>query len=155
MRDYNEDFLGTFNEYYPYERYIMKVPHKLTYLFDDCLLTEIFIPSTEITPTVVNGQVFWNNIEKDDVYVKVKGPAGEMRIAYYDFAEHVREEIRNAVPEDFGDCEWESLYVEHEDPQEVKALKDALDKAKERIIEKYGVCNVKPNFKITSTKELI
>ena len=46
----DKEFINTFNEYYPFERYIVKEPKKINYLFDDVLLTELFVPSTEIKP---------------------------------------------------------------------------------------------------------
>ena len=49
---YDNDFINTFNEYYPFERYIVKEPKKINYLFDDVLLTELFVPSTEIKPCI-------------------------------------------------------------------------------------------------------
>jgi len=42
--DYDREFLSVFNEYYPFERYIVKDPKSITYLFDDAILTEIFVP---------------------------------------------------------------------------------------------------------------
>ena len=43
MNDYDKEFLSVFNEYYPLERYILKEPGSLGNLFDDLLLTEIFV----------------------------------------------------------------------------------------------------------------
>ena len=50
------DFINEFNDYYPFERYIVKTPKSFVYLFDDAQLTEVFVPSTEIKPIVIDGQ---------------------------------------------------------------------------------------------------
>lgn len=137
--NYDEEFITEFNEFYPFERYILKEPKSITHLFDDATLTEIFIPSTEIKPFIEDGKyVGSTEVDKDSIYVKIKGPAGEMRLAYFDFASHVREEIRVSVMQDFG-C-WEDLYIEVEDTEE---LTEALNTQKELIIAKYGECKVK------------
>lgn len=43
MSYYDKNFINTFNEYYPFEKLIIKEPKQINYLFDDVLLTEIFI----------------------------------------------------------------------------------------------------------------
>ena len=137
-----EEFINVFNEYYPFERYIVKTPKSFVYLFDDALLTELFIPSTEIKPIVHNGQFMGHTeVPKKEIYVKVKGPSGEMRFALFDFADVVIEDIMWIVISDFGGYEWESLYVDHENDDE--DLKIALLEQKRLIEEKYGECNVK------------
>lgn len=137
-----EEFINVFNEYYPFERYIVKVPKSFVYLFDDALLTEVFIPSTEIKPIVLDGQFMGHTkVPKKEIYVKVKGPAGEMRFALFDFADAVIEDIMWIVISDFGGYEWEGLYVDHENDNE--DLKIALLEQKRLIEEKYGECNVK------------
>lgn len=137
-----KDFINVFNEYYPFERYIVKTPKSIVYLFDDALLTELFIPSTEIKPIVIDGQfVGHTKVPKNEIYVKVKGPSGEMRFALFDFADCVIEDIMSIVISDFGGYEWECLYVDHEDDNE--DLKTALLEQKQLIEEKYGECNVK------------
>lgn len=137
-----EEFINVFNEYYPFERYIVKTPKSFVYLFDDALLTELFIPSTEIKPIVHDGQFMGHTeVPKKEIYVKVKGPSGEMRFALFDFADVVIEDIMWIVISDFGGYEWESLYVDHENDDE--DLKIALLEQKRLIEEKYGECNVK------------
>lgn len=137
-----KDFINVFNEYYPFERYIVKTPKSIVYLFDDALLTELFIPSTEIKPIVIDGQfVGHTKVPKNEIYVKVKGPSGEMRFALFDFADCVIEDIMCIVTSDFGGYEWECLYVDYEDDNE--ELKTALLEQKRLIEEKYGECNVK------------
>ena len=137
-----EEFINVFNEYYPFERYIVKTPKSVVYLFDDVLLTELFIPSTEIKPIVLDGQFMgFTKIPKNEICVKVKGPSGEMRFALFDFADAVIEDIMYIVISDFGGYEWEGLYVDHEDENE--ELKTALLEQKRLIEEKYGECNVK------------
>ena len=137
-----EEFVNVFNEYYPFERYIVKTPKSFVYLFDDAQLTEVFVPSTEIKPIVIDGQfVGHTKVPKDEIYIKVKGPAGEMRFALYDFADAVIDEIISIVISDFGGYEWECLYVEHEDDNE--DLKTALLEQKRLIEEKYGECTIK------------
>jgi hypothetical protein len=65
-----------------------------------------------------------------------------MRICYFDFNDHVREEIRNIFILDFGDYEYESLYVDHEDDDN-STLIAVLNRQKKLIKEKYGICNIK------------
>lgn len=149
----DKEFINTFNEYYPFERYIVKNPKKINYLFDDAILCELFIPSTEIKPIIHDGEfVGFTQINDDDIYIKLKTSAGEIRMAYYDFNDHIREEIRNIIISDFGGYEWESLYVEHEDNDD---LAIALQIQKKLIEEKYGTCNVKDNFIIDDTIETL
>lgn len=137
-----EEFVNVFNEYYPFERYIVKTPKSFVYLFDDALLTELFIPSTEIKPIVLDGQFMgYTKVPKKEIYVKVKGPSGEMRFALFDFADVVIEDIMWIVISDFGGYEWEGLYVDHEDDNE--DLKIALLEQKRLIEEKYGEYTVK------------
>lgn len=137
-----KDFINVFNEYYPFERYIVKTPKSIVYLFDDALLTELFIPSTEIKPIVLDGQFIGHTkVPKNEIYVKVKGTAGEMRFALFDFADSVIEDILYIVVSDFGGYEWEGLYVDHEDDNE--DLKTALLEQKRLIEEKYGECGIK------------
>ena len=150
---YDTNFIDTFNEYYPFERYIVKNPKKINYLFDDALLCELFIPSTEIKPIMHNGEfVGFTQINDDDVYIKIKTSAGEIRMAYYDFNDHIREEIRNIIISDFGRYEWECLYVDYED---VDDLEIALEIQKKLIEEKYGVCNIKDDFTIEDTIKIL
>ena len=149
----DKEFIDTYNEYYPFERYIVKNPKKINYLFDDALLCELFIPSTEIKPIMHEGEfVGFTQINDDDIHIKLKTSAGEIRMAYYDFNDHIREEIRNIIISDFGGYEWECLYVEHEDDND---LAIALQIQKKLIEEKYGTCNVKDNFIIEDTIETL
>lgn len=136
------DFINEFNEYYPFERYIVKTPKSIVYLFDDALLTELFIPSTEIKPIVLDGQFIGHTkVPKNEIYVKVKGSSGEMRFALFDFADGVIDDIMCIVISDFGGYEWEGLYVDHEGDNE--DLKKALLEQKRLIEEKYGECVIK------------
>lgn len=149
------EFINEFNEYYPFERYILKEPKKINYLFDDILLTELFIPSTEIKPVIDErtGQLICHtSVPKDEIYVKFICGVSEIRLAFTDFSNGVREEIRWDVIRDFGDSEWQDLYVENEDYSD---LKEALSIQKKMITEKYGDCNIKDNFKIKETKEIV
>ena len=94
------DFINEFNDYYPFERYIVKTPKSFVYLFDDAQLTEVFVPSTEIKPIVIDGQfVGHTKAPTDEIYIKIKGPAGEMRFALYDFADAVISDILSQKPE--------------------------------------------------------
>lgn len=150
----SEEFVMEFNTYYPFERYIFNEPRSLGNVFDDAVVSEVFVPSTEIKPQFDrNGKFFgYNGIANDEVYIKLKTSVGEMRIGYYDFAEHIREDIRWNVFNDFGGCEWEGLYVEHDDNTD---LKIALMKQKSMIEKKYGECKIKSNFQITDTINLL
>lgn len=150
----DKEFVYAYNECYPFERYIVKNPERINYLFDDALLCELFIPSTEIKPIIHDGEfVGSTQINDDDIYVKLKTLAGEFRMAYYDFSDHIREEIRRIIISDFGGYEWESLYVEHDDVDE--ELSKALQAQKTLIEEKYGVCSIKKNFIMEDTIAII
>ena len=152
---YDTDFINTFNEYYPFERYIVKNPKKINYLFDDVLLCELFIPSTEIKPIMHEGYfVGFTKICNDEIYIKLKCGDAEFRMAYFDFDEHIREEIRGIVVEDFGGCEWQSLYVEYDD-EDANALKEALTEQYNLIKDKYGECKLKDGFIIENTNNLL
>ena len=158
----DKEFINTFNEYYPFERYIVKNPKRNNYLFDDVLLTELFIPSTEIKPVVYEGGFTdFTRINDDEIYIKLKCKNEcdekwvEFRMAYYDFDDHVREEIRGIIISDFGAYEWESLYVEHEEDDDFNELKEALKIQKKLIEDKYSVCNVKDNFIIEDTINIL
>ena len=83
----------------------------------------------------------YTEIPKNEIYVKVKGSAGEMRFALFDFADAVIDDIMCIVISDFGGYEWEGLYVDHEDDNE--DLKTALLEQKRLIEEKYGECGIK------------
>lgn len=158
----DREFINTFNEYYPFERYIVKNPKRINYLFDDVLLSELFVPSTEIKLVVYEGGFTdFTCINDDEIYIKLKCKNEcddkwvEFRMAYYDFDDYVREEIRGIIISDFGAYEWESLYVEHEEDDDCNELKDALQIQKKLIEHKYGVCNVKDNFIIEDTINII
>lgn len=131
--------------YYPFERYIVKNPKSFVYLFDDALLTELFIPSTEIKPIVLDGQfVKYNSVPNKDIYIKVKGPAGKMRFALFDFADSTIYDIISIIISDFGGYEWEGLYIDHEvDENGDDTLRDVLLEQKRLIEEKYGECTIK------------
>ena len=158
----DKEFIDTFNEYYPFERYIVKNPEKINYLFDDVLLSELFIPSTEIKPVMYEGGFTgFTRINDDEIYIKLKCKNEcddnwvEFRMAYYDFDDHIREEIRGIIISDFGGYEWESLYVEPEEDDDYNELKEALQIQKKLIEQKYGVCNVKDNFIIEDIINII
>lgn len=147
MNNYDEEFLNIFNECYPFERYIFKEPKSIGMLFDDMLLTEIFVPYTEIKPvTNENGSfLFSTSIPYDEVYVKVVGNAGKMRIGYFDFGSHIREMIRDNFIEDFGKYEYECLYVDHEGEDNISLI-NVLKNQKDLIKEKYGECSIKSSL---------
>lgn len=154
--DADKNFIYTFNEYYPFERYIVKTPQKINYLFDDALLSEIFIPNTEIKPILKDGRIiYWTEINKNEIYVKIKSDVGEMRFAYYDFDDSIRETIRGIIFEDFGQYEWQSLYVEYDDKNDYEDLKNALVEQRSLIREKYGECKIKNGFIIEATLNLL
>ena len=156
MRTEHDDyFINILNESYPFERYILKEPKPINSLFDDALLTEIFVPNTEIKPILSeNGKLFkFTEVPINDIYVKIKGPAGTMRFAYFDFAEHIREEIRYNIILDFGQYEWECLYVNHEDDE--NEFKNALKLQKQLIEKNYGECKIKDGFHIDKSINII
>lgn len=141
-----EEFINVFNNYYPFERYIVKNPKPINRLFDDVVVTELFVPYTEIKPIIENGRfVGHTKINNDEIYIKLKGNAGEMRLALYDLAYVVIYDIVGDIINDFGGYEWEGLYVEHEeiDGENNDSLKTALLEQKRLIEEKYGECVIK------------
>lgn len=141
MNTYDEHFLNVFNEHYPFERYIVKEPKSIDNLFDDALLTEVFVPHTEIVAkTDSHNMVYWTSINKNEVYVKLKIKDTEVRLGYFDFEEHIRENIRHIIYEDFGCYEWECLYVDYDD---LSDLNNLLDLQKKMITDKYGKCEYK------------
>lgn len=142
--DYDDNFLNIFNECYPFERYILREPKSIGITFEDIVLIELFVPYTEIKPiTSENGSLItFTRINKSEVYVKVRGNAGEMRFGYFDFSEPVREEIRTAFIVDFGEYNYESLYVDHEGDDN-SDLKNLLGEQAELIRAKYGECKIK------------
>lgn len=132
----DEEFLNVINNY-------VREPKKITDLFDDAFLMELFVPQTEIKPiTNPDGSLLtYTRINPDEIYVKIKGPAGVMRFGYYDFSSGVQEEIRHIILEDFGGFKWQSLYVDYEDPDDYDDLNELLEDQRKRIIELYGECN--------------
>ena len=141
-----EEFINEFNSYYPFERYIVKNPKPINRLFDDVVVTELFVPNTEIKPIIENGRfVGHTKINNDEIYIKLKGKAGEMRFALYDLTDVVIYDIIGDIINDFGDYEWEGLYVEHEeiDGENNDSLKTALLEQKRLIEKKYGECVIK------------
>ena len=147
MNNYDKEFLNVFNEYYPFERYIFKEPKSLGLTFDDAVLTEIFVPYTEIKPILNPDGSFarFTKLNPNEVYVKIKGNAGEMRFAYIDFNEHIREQIRWNFVEDIGQSNYELLYVDPEDEDDNAELKELLKEQLRLIKEKYGECKIKNN----------
>lgn len=139
----DNDFINILNEFYPFERYIVRTPKSIEPVFDDLILTEIFVPKTEIKPIIHNDElVCFTGVKNDEIYVKVKGVVGEMRIGYFDFASHIREAIRDIVITDFGPYEWQSLYVQDED-EELPELEKVLSGQKALIEKKYEECVIK------------
>ena len=146
MTESDNEFISVFNEYYPFERYIVKTPKPINYLFDDVVITELFVPYTEIKPVLYNGNfVEYTCVNEDEIYVKVKGNAGEMRFSYFDFSKGVRETIQDIIIDDMGAYEYESLYVDHEDGN--VELIEMLKNQKSMIMGKYGECNLKKSVR--------
>ena len=151
-----EEFLSVFNDRYPFERYIFNTPCSLGNLFDDVLVTEVFVPSTEIKPYFSdNGQYLASNeISKDEIYLKLKGPGGEFRMGLIDFDKSIYENVIFKLYEDFGDYAWESLYMDYDDEDEYDELQEVLLEQKRMITNKYGICNIKEHIDKT-VKSLI
>lgn len=153
MADYDEEFLNRFNESYPFERYIFRNPKPIGNLYDDALLSEIFVPNIKIEPILGdNGELIcFTHINSNDVYVKLLTKAGDIRFGYFDFSETIRENIRDIFMDDFGGYAYECMYVDHEDFEE---LKNKLYDQKALITEKYGECVVKRENFVTSRIKL-
>ena len=140
----DKQFINTFNEDYPFERYIFKEPKSLENLFEDLIVTELFIPETEIKPVLdTNGNfICCTEIPHDEIYIKVKTKDScEFRLGYFDFDNCIRENIRINLYEDFGKYEWTCLYIDYGDDD--YDLKEVLKLQKKLITEKYGSCNIK------------
>lgn len=158
-----KEFISIFNEYYPFERYIIKNPQSINYLFDDVKLTEVFVPSTEIKPiTYINSvtgkeeYMCHTKINNDEIYVKLECKGVTFRMALYDFDDGIRETIIEIVLEDIGSLNWQSLYIKYENgDEEENELKEILKEQKVIITEKYGECNIKSNFRVTNTLSLL
>ena len=150
----NTDFINTFNEYYPFERFIFSKPKQINYLFDDVMITELFIPSTEIKPVTDDdgNYICHSKIDLMTIYVKLEVSGKSFRMALYDFSDDIISNILNAVIRDFGGWAWESLYCETEDDSD---LKEALFKQREMITQKYGKCKIKDNFIIGDTINIL
>lgn len=153
MNDYDTRFLNTFNESYPFERYIFRNPKPIGTFFDDVLLSEIFVPNTEIEPILGdNGELIcFTRINPNEVSVKLLTKAGDIRFGYFDFSEPVRENIRDIFMDDFGGYAYECMYVDHEDFED---LARKLHDQKALITEKYGACPVKRENYVTSRIKL-
>jgi hypothetical protein len=132
---HDESFLDIFNFHYPFERYIIQNPKSIGNLYDDAILTEIFVPYIDDSEELIGS---------DEIYIKIKGEAGTMRFAYFDFEEHIRLNIIRIFYEDFGISEYEYLYIDYDDTYDI--LKPILDRQKKLIIEKYGECYTKNNY---------
>lgn len=141
---HDEMFLDVFNFHYPFEKYIVLNPEPIGFLYDDAILTEIFIPRIDDLEKLIGSE---------KVYVEIKGKAGRMRFAFYDFEEHIRLNIIRIIIEDFGDYEYECLYIDNNDTYDV--LKPKLDIQKKLIIEKYGECFVKNDNYLANFLNLI
>lgn len=152
-----EDFLSVFNDRYPFERYIFKTPRSLGNLFDDVVVTEVFVPATEIKPYFSdNGQYLGSTeIPEDEIYLKLKGPGGEFRMGLIDFDESIYENVIFNLYDDFGGYAWECLYVDYEDEGADDELHEVLLEQKRLITEKYGVCNIKTTNIDEKIKQLI
>lgn len=143
MSTADKSFINIFNEYYPFDRYIIEEPKSIEPTFDDLFLTEVFVPKTEIKPLLYNGKfVCYTGVNKDEIYVKVKCKTEEFRIGYYDFEDHIRRSIINTVIEDFGEYEWECLYCQDEDT-EYPELQNAINRQKALIEAKYNTKTLK------------
>ena len=95
-----KNFLEVFRHWYPYKRYIVENPKPIGLKYEDAVLKEIFS-------------------DEDEVYVVIEGPAGSMRFDLFDFKDHIQEEIRDIILNDFGKYAWECLYVDHEDTDDL------------------------------------
>lgn len=151
-------FINTFNTCYPFERYIFKNPVQVNSLFDDLVVVELFIPSTEIKPVADDkGRLYtFTRIPTDEIYVKLRNTncQGTFRLAYFDLSENIREDIANYMVRDFGDYAWQCLYVENEGED---TLKDALQIQKTLIESNYGygTCSIKSSCVTEDTINLV
>lgn len=152
------EFINTFNTHYPFERYIFKNPVQVNSLFDDLVVVELFIPSTEIKPVFDDeGRLYtFTRIPTDEIYVKLrnKNCQGTFRLAYFDLSESIREDIEYYMVRDFGDYAWECLYVQFDD-NSLNDLREALQIQKTLIENSYGICNIKPSCITEDTINLI
>lgn len=140
-----EDFLSVFNDRYPFERYIFNTPCNLGNLFDDVLVTEVFVPSTEIKPYFSDNGEYIDSTEVpvDEIYLKLKGPGGEFRMGLIDFDKPIYENVIFKLYEDFGEYAWECLYMDYDEEDAYDELQEVLLDQKRMITNKYGICNIK------------
>ena len=139
MSTEDKRFINIFNEYYPFDRYIIEEPKSIEPTFDDLYLTEVFVPKTEIKPITYNSNfICYTEVNKNEIFIKVKCKAEEFRIGYYDFADNIRRSIINIVIEDFGEYEWECLYCQDEDT-EYPELQSAINRQEALIEAKYNI----------------
>ena len=151
-----DEFVNQFNSYYPFEQYIMQTPKQINSLFDDVLLTELFIPDTEIKPITHEGKFYgeFTKVNWQEVYLKLQCKGVEFRMSFYDFDENIQEEIGWAVIQDFDPYSWDCLYIEFDDDT-LEMLKQSLQIQYDSIKAKYGECKVKEYFKMTETLNLL
>lgn len=140
-----EEFINIFNNNYPFDKYILKNPVPINSRFDDLLLTEIFVPETHIKP-ILNDEgkfMYWSEMPWNEIYIKCKTKNSEpFRLAFYDFAEDVRDEIEWAMIKDFDPYAWECLYIEFDEPSEDILLQN-LQIQYNLIKLNYGECKIK------------
>ena len=134
-----EEFIREFNEFYPFDKYILREPKSIQTYFDDLILKEIFIPKA--LPEIVNcnGYLVNNNpLDYNEIYVIVQTKLGELKIGYLDFSEEIRENIRAIIYKDFGLYEWQCLYMEPDEDESFDSLQEVLEEESKLIKEKYG-----------------
>ena len=142
----DKEFINVFNEYYPFEHYIINNPKSIND-DDDVLLIGITVPETKIQSIYnVDGNfVFNTQVSKGDIVVILKYAFVEFTFKYYDFNDHIRDNIRSIIIDDFGAKEYEYLYIEPNEKESIE-LKNILLKQKEIIEKEFGYYNIKDNI---------
>lgn len=130
-----DSFAFEFIEFYPLKRYIFTDPKPIENLFNNILLTEIFILSAETT---------LDEYTEEEVCVKLFCEEEIIKMSYFDFADHIKENIIDNFICDFGSDNWNSLtcLIEPDDKEEeciIDAdLESTLQLQKDLIEFKYG-----------------
>lgn len=122
MGDTRDEFVKTMDTYYPLEKYVFSKPKRL----DGKTLTRLM---KDI------------HYKKDgNLWLTIKGGAGEVSMMYDEFSDYYKRFIREALVEDFGADNWQALYTETEDDTQ---LREALRRQVEAITEKDGDCRAR------------
>lgn len=122
MGDTKDEFVQIMDTYYPLEKYVFNKIEKLDGETCSRVMKDI-------------------HYKKDgNLWVTIKGTEGEVNMMYDEFSDYYKRYIREALVEDFGADNWQSLYTETEDDTQ---LREAFRRQVEAITEKDGNCRAR------------